>query len=150
MLLLIRHGFYKQISMCMDTEKHLFLKQALNYNGNEEVLSTPFLFYFGLKPGKTALDLLIKYFGSKGAFPLPDTATCAVSDEPPSPSPSVTPSTSPPSRSPSPMPSPSPPAIIYYYRLVRCVDNLSTYYARSTPSTYLSVGTAVWAQLYVI
>ena len=42
---------------------------ALNYSGNRQVLSTPFLFYFGLKPGNTALDLLIKYFGPKDAFP---------------------------------------------------------------------------------
>jgi hypothetical protein len=46
-----------------------FVPQTIvNYIGNKQVLSTPFLFYFGLKPEKTALDLLIKYFGPKGAF----------------------------------------------------------------------------------
>lgn len=42
---------------------------AQNYVGNKQVLSTPFLFYFGFKPEKTALDELTKYFGPKGAFP---------------------------------------------------------------------------------
>lgn len=39
-----------------------------NYSGTKQVLSTPFLFYFGLKPNKTSLDLLTKYYGPKGAF----------------------------------------------------------------------------------
>ena len=41
----------------------------VNYNGNKQILSTPFLFYFGLRPGATALDKFIKLFGPKGAFP---------------------------------------------------------------------------------
>jgi hypothetical protein len=40
-----------------------------NYNGNLQILSTPFLFYFGLRPGKTAVDKFIERFGPKGAFP---------------------------------------------------------------------------------
>ena len=40
-----------------------------NYSGNKQILSTPFLFYFGLKPGNTAVDKFIKYFGPLGAFP---------------------------------------------------------------------------------
>jgi hypothetical protein len=40
-----------------------------NYNGNLQILSTPFLFYFGLRPGKTAMDKFIERFGPKGAFP---------------------------------------------------------------------------------
>ena len=40
-----------------------------NYNGNKQILSTPFLFYFGLRPGKTAVDKFIERFGPKGAFP---------------------------------------------------------------------------------
>ena len=40
-----------------------------NYTGNKQVLSTPFLFYFGIRPQNTAVDLLIKYYGPKGAFP---------------------------------------------------------------------------------
>ena len=46
----------------------LHLEQQ-NYIGHKQVLSTPFLFYFGLRPDKTALDILIKYYGPKGAFP---------------------------------------------------------------------------------
>ena len=42
---------------------------AQNYVGNKQVLSTPFLFYFGLRPDKTSLDTLIKYYGPKGEFP---------------------------------------------------------------------------------
>jgi hypothetical protein len=40
-----------------------------NYNGNYQILSTPFLFYFGLRPGKTAVDKFIERFGPRGAFP---------------------------------------------------------------------------------
>lgn len=40
-----------------------------NYNGGLQILSTPFLYYFGIRPGKTALDKFIKLFGPKGAFP---------------------------------------------------------------------------------
>jgi hypothetical protein len=49
-------------------ETFLFQTQT-NYGGNKQVLSTPFLFYFGLRPDKTSLDALIKYYGPKGAFP---------------------------------------------------------------------------------
>ena len=42
------------------------------YNGNKQILSTPFTFYFGLRPGKTGLDKLIEFFGPKGAFPTAD------------------------------------------------------------------------------
>jgi hypothetical protein len=40
-----------------------------NYNGNRQILSTPFLFYFGLRPGNTAVDKFIERFGPKDAFP---------------------------------------------------------------------------------
>lgn len=40
-----------------------------NYSGNYQILSTPFLFYFGLRPGNTAVDKFIKRFGPLGAFP---------------------------------------------------------------------------------
>jgi hypothetical protein len=40
-----------------------------NYNGEKQILSTPFLFYFGLRPGETAVDKFIERFGPKGAFP---------------------------------------------------------------------------------
>jgi hypothetical protein len=39
-----------------------------NYTGTKQILSTPFLFYFGIKPGKTAIDKFIQRFGPKGAF----------------------------------------------------------------------------------
>lgn len=38
------------------------------YTDTKQILSTPFLFYFGLKNGKTGLDKFIEYFGDKGAF----------------------------------------------------------------------------------
>lgn len=40
-----------------------------NYSGTKQILSTPYLYYFGLKPGKTAVDKFIQRFGPKGAFP---------------------------------------------------------------------------------
>jgi hypothetical protein len=49
-------------------ETFMFQTQ-LNYSGTKQVLSTPFLFYFGLRPDKTSLDTMIKYYGPKGAFP---------------------------------------------------------------------------------
>lgn len=39
-----------------------------NYIGNKQILSTPFQFYFGLRPGKTAVDKFIERFGPRGAF----------------------------------------------------------------------------------
>ena len=42
---------------------------STNYDGTKQILSTPFLFYFGLRPGKTAIDKLIEKYGPKGAFP---------------------------------------------------------------------------------
>jgi hypothetical protein len=41
---------------------------ATNYTGNKQILSTPFQFYFGLRPGKTAVDKFMQRFGPKGAF----------------------------------------------------------------------------------
>jgi hypothetical protein len=41
---------------------------STNYNGNLQILSTPFMFYFGLKPGKTAIDKFINQFGPLGSF----------------------------------------------------------------------------------
>jgi hypothetical protein len=39
-----------------------------NYSTSKQILSTPYLYYFGLKPGKTAVDKFIKRFGPLGAF----------------------------------------------------------------------------------
>ena len=50
--------------------RETFMYQTqVNYGGTKQVLSTPFLFYFGLRPDKTSLDTLIKYYGPKGEFP---------------------------------------------------------------------------------
>jgi hypothetical protein len=38
------------------------------YSGNKQILSTPFMFYFGLRLGQTGVDKFIKYFGDKDAF----------------------------------------------------------------------------------
>lgn len=38
------------------------------YSGNKQILSTPFQFYFGLRPGNTGVDKFIKRFGPLGAF----------------------------------------------------------------------------------
>jgi hypothetical protein len=38
------------------------------YTGNKQILSTPFMFYFGLRLGKTGVDKFIELFGDKGAF----------------------------------------------------------------------------------
>jgi len=78
----------------------------LNYSGNKQVLSTPFFFYFGLRPGKTALDLFVKYFGPK--LPKPSiifSGTTGTTEPPvptvtptptlPTPTPSVTPTLTP-------------------------------------------------------
>lgn len=51
------------------TKDFIIRKTEDYYNGNKQILSTPFMFYFGLKAGKTGVDKLIKYFGDKGAFP---------------------------------------------------------------------------------
>lgn len=45
---------------------------TVNYNTTKQILSTPFLFYFGLRPGKTAVDKFLQRFGPKGAFPYID------------------------------------------------------------------------------
>jgi hypothetical protein len=39
------------------------------YSSQKQILSTPFQFYFGLRPGNTGVDKFIKRFGPLGAFP---------------------------------------------------------------------------------
>jgi hypothetical protein len=39
------------------------------YSSRKQILSTPFQFYFGLRPGNTGVDKFIKRFGPLGAFP---------------------------------------------------------------------------------
>lgn len=42
------------------------------YTGNKQILSTPFMFYFGLKSGKTGVDKFIQFFGDKNDFTTED------------------------------------------------------------------------------
>lgn len=87
-----------------DSFYETFIPQTiLNYADNKQVLSTPFLFYFGLTPGKSALDMLIKYFGPKGAFGESDLRICPTFGNV-TPSPSSTPAAS-------LLPDPSAPAV---------------------------------------
>ena len=51
-----------------DNNETFIFQTAKNYSGNKQVLSTPFHFYFGLRPGSTSYDKFIKYYGPKGAF----------------------------------------------------------------------------------
>lgn len=74
-----------------------------------QILSTPFLFYFGLRPGKTGIDLLTERFGAKGSFTFTDdTSIVCVPPSPtiiiPTPTPTITPT-----------PSTSPPPISYFF-----------------------------------
>lgn len=53
-----------------DNNNQIFLPQTVNnYSGTRQVLSTGFHFYFGLRPGQSSYNKLIKYYGPKGAFP---------------------------------------------------------------------------------
>lgn len=52
-----------------NTKIFIIKKTQDYYNGNKQILSTPFQFYFGLRPGNTGLDKFIKRFGPLGAFP---------------------------------------------------------------------------------
>ncbi len=52
-----------------DNNETFIFQTALNYSGTKQVLSTPFQFFFGLRPGSSAYDKFIKYYGPKGAFP---------------------------------------------------------------------------------
>jgi hypothetical protein len=51
-----------------NTIDYIISPTSSNYVGNKQILSTPYLYYFGLKPGKTAVDKFIKRFGPLGAF----------------------------------------------------------------------------------
>lgn len=52
-----------------DTTIDFVLHRTEDYYDQKQILSTPFLFYFGLKAGKTGVDKFIDLFGPKGAFP---------------------------------------------------------------------------------
>jgi hypothetical protein len=51
-----------------NTIDYILPPTSRNYSGTKQILSTPYLYYFGLKPGKTAVDKFIKRFGPLGAF----------------------------------------------------------------------------------
>jgi hypothetical protein len=52
-----------------NTMDFIIRKTENYYSGDKQILSTPFQFYFGLRPGNTGVDKFIKRFGPLGAFP---------------------------------------------------------------------------------
>jgi hypothetical protein len=65
----VNKTWIKQSQKFVNQQYEMFLFETTkNYSGSKQVLSTPFLFYFGITPGKTAFDKLIKYFGPKNGF----------------------------------------------------------------------------------
>ena len=61
-------GNWSSISWNNDID-YIIKPTTNNYSDSKQILSTPFLFYFGLRPGKTAVDKFMERFGPKGAFP---------------------------------------------------------------------------------
>jgi hypothetical protein len=56
-------------SQSWDNTKDFIIKKTQDYySGNKQILSTPFMFHFGLKAGKTGVNKFIQYFGDSGAF----------------------------------------------------------------------------------
>jgi len=57
-------------SLPWDNSKDFIIRPTLDYysGSNKQILSTPFMFYFGLRNGKTGVDKFIQLFGDKGAF----------------------------------------------------------------------------------
>ena len=55
-------------SASWDSTISYVLHRTEDYYTNKQILSTPFLFYFGLKAGKTGVDRFIDLFGPKNAF----------------------------------------------------------------------------------
>jgi len=62
-------GNWTSIPWSSSTITYIIKPTEYNYNNNTQILSTPFLFYFGLRPGNTAVDKFIERFGPKDAFP---------------------------------------------------------------------------------
>ncbi len=57
-------------SLAWDSTMDFIIRKTQDYySGNKQILSTPFQFYFGLRPGNTGVDKFIKRFGPLGAFP---------------------------------------------------------------------------------
>lgn len=65
-----RYGSYGKwdIKNWNDSMDFIIKRTEDYYDGTKQILSTPFLFYFGLRPGRTGLDKFIKLFGPSGAF----------------------------------------------------------------------------------
>jgi len=57
----IVNGWHQQ--QWNNTMDFIIKPTIINYNDTKQILSTPFQFYFGLRPGRTGLDKFIKYFG---------------------------------------------------------------------------------------
>lgn len=51
-----------------DTTVDFIVHRTEDYYNQKQILSTPFLFYFGLKSGKTGLDKFVNLFGKSGEF----------------------------------------------------------------------------------
>lgn len=124
----VNKTWVKEINQYVSGSKETFLFKTLNnYTGSKQVLSTPFLFYFGLRPDKTSLDTLIKYYGPKGAFPSTDFCLDVIT---PVPTPTMTPTptiTLTPTPTPTPTKSvnivdPTDPTVYYYYSMGDCND----------------------------
>jgi hypothetical protein len=57
-------------TLVWDNTMDFIIRKTENYySGDKQILSTPFQFYFGLRPGNTGVDKFIKRFGPLGAFP---------------------------------------------------------------------------------
>jgi hypothetical protein len=120
----VNKTWVKETNQYVSGSKETFLFKTINnYTGTKQVLSTPFLFYFGLRPDKTSLDTLIKYYGPKGAFPSTDFCLDVITPIPtltPTPTPTLTPTLTPtptPTRSVFPIESG-----YYYYAMGDCND----------------------------
>jgi hypothetical protein len=120
-------------SQAWNTSTDFIIKKTVDYYSGttKQILSTPFQFYFGLRPGKTGLDKFMKLFGPLGVLTAPTPTPLPTL---PLPSPEPTPSLT---------PTPTASSAVWYYRLNRCIDNVSTYYTEHS-AEHLSVGTAVW------
>lgn len=57
----INNGWHQQL--WNNTMDFIIKPTIVNYTGTKQILSTPFQFYFGLRPGKTGLDKFINLFG---------------------------------------------------------------------------------------
>ena len=95
--IIITNGWHEQL---WSSSVDFIIRPTFNYyNGNYQILSTPFHFYFGLIAGKTGMDKFVDMFGPKGAFNLLECDTTPpplpTSTFTPTPTPTVTPTPTP-------------------------------------------------------